>query len=169
MQDDFLQAFAERRKLRAEQDRSFDLEGVILTHRAAIAPEVALRFQESHEEMARWATEVDQLLATANGSTSPIPDQPISEAELLTVYDELILSCLEESSHASWAKLRSPSAPYPLAGSDIYALVVYLIGKTTELPTVGLPDSSSPQPETGTTSKESSRSPARKRKASAPS
>ncbi len=164
MEDDFLTAFAEQRKLRAEADRSFEIEGERLTHRAAVAPEIPLRFQEATDLLARWAEEVSALLAAANGDGTPeIPDEPISQAALIGVYDETILACLEDGSHEAWARLRAPAAPYPLSGEEIYRLCVYLIGRATSLPTDGLLGSSSTQPETASTSKESSPSPAPKR------
>lgn len=169
MEDDFLKAFNEQRKLRADADRSFELEGVTLTHRPAVAPEVPFRFQEATEMLATWAGEVNALLAAANGSTPVIPDQPISDADLLSIYDHTVIACLEEKSHAAWATLRSPEAAYPLLGEEVYRLAVYLIGKTTSLPTAGLLGSSSTQPETETTSTENSPSLAPKRRRSASS
>jgi hypothetical protein len=87
---------------------------------------------------------------------------------LIAVYDAVVLSCLEPSSHDAWRALRSPEAAYPLTGEDIYRFAVYLLGKATALPTDGLLGSSSTQPEAATTSTESSPSQGRKRKASAP-
>ena len=169
MEDDFLKAFKEQRRLRAEQDRSFDLEGVTLTYRAAVAPEVPLRFQEATDALAQWADDVNRLLATANGTTPDIPAQPVTEADLLRVYDDTVIACLEDSSAEAWAKLRAPDAPYPLLGEEVYRLAVYLIGKTTSLPTDGLLGSSSTQPETATTSTDASPSPAPRKRRSAPS
>lgn len=169
MDDEFLQAFNEQRKLRAERDRSFQIEGVTLTHRPSVAPEIPMRYQEVTDEMSRWAEEVNRITATANGHQPEIPAQPVSEAELIQVYNDFVLACLEPTSHEVWQALRSPDAAYPLLGEDIYRLAVYLLGKTTALPTEGLLGSSSTQPETEPTSKGSSRSPARKRRASEPS
>lgn len=166
MQDEFLRAFAEQRKLRAEADRTFEIDGNKLTYRPSVAPEVPLRFQEATDLLARWAVAVNEMLASANGSTPTLPEQPITEAQLIAVYDATVLACLEESSHEMWARLRSPDAPYPLLGEEVYRLAVYLIGKTTSLPTDGLLGSSSTQPETETTSTGNSRSPEPKPKRS---
>ena len=173
MQDDFLKAFAEQRKLRADADRTFRIdendETTALTYRPAVAPEVPLAFQQATDLLAGWANDVNDLLAAANGSTPTIPEQPISEAELLAVYDATVIACLEEQSHATWARLRSPEASHPLLGEEVYRLAVYLIGKTTSLPTDGLLGSSSTQPETATTSTGNSRSPVPARTRSEPS
>ncbi len=166
MEDEFLKAFNEQRKLRAQADRSFPLGEETLTYRPAVAPEIPLAFQEATELLATWAGEVNALLSQANGSTPEIPEQPISEADLLAVYDATVLACLEPASHETWARLRSPDASYPLLGEEVYRLAVYLIGKTTSLPTDGLLGSSSTQPETATTSTGNSPSPAPKSKTS---
>lgn len=170
MDDEFLQAFNESRRLRAERDRTFEIGGVKLTHRPAVAPEIPLRYQEVADGMARWGEEVNRLIEGRNGKDPVLPDQPFSEAELIEVYNDFVLGCLEPSSHEAWAELRSPNAANPLLGEDIYRLAIWLLGRTTALPTEGLLGSSSTQPETSTTSAGSSRSPGRRsRKASVPS
>ena len=167
MDDEFLKAFNENRRLRLERDRSFEIGGLTLTHRAAVAPEVPMRFQDATDQLAQWANDVNGLLAKANGTVPDLPPQPITEADLLHVYDDTILACLEPSAHENWARLRNPDAELPLLGEEVYRLAVYLIGKTTSLPTDGLLGSSSTQPETEPTSKENSPSPAPARKTSA--
>lgn len=169
MDDEFLQAFNERRRLRAERDRAFEIDGVTLTHRPAVSPETPLRYQEAHDTMSRWGEDVRRRLAEANGSPPELPEQPVSGDEMIEIYDEFILACLEPVSHDAWAKLRAPDAANPLVDDDIYSLALYLLEKTTQIPTDGPPDSSDTRPATSTTSPGNSRSPARKRKASAPS
>lgn len=170
MQDDFLKAFNEQRALRAERDRSFQIDGVTLTHRPAVAPEIPLLFAETTDRLAVWADEVNRLLATAkNGDQPALPEQPVSEAQLIEVYERTVLACLDPASDEAWQKLRAPDAPNPLTGEDIYRLAVYLIGRTTQIPTDGLLGSSATQPEAERTSRGSSRSRGRKPTTSIPS
>jgi len=167
MQDDFLKAFNDRRRLTASQDRTFTIGDVELTYRVAIPPEVGFAYEAMNDANLRWALALDHY--ERNGTGGEPPESPMTNEEMMAVYDATIKACLEDESHAKWDALRSPDAPHPLTSQDILSLAVWLLGKVNGLPTDGLLGSSSTQPETATTSTGNSPSPAPARTRSEPS
>lgn len=162
MTDTFLEKFEERRAARARADRTITIAGAELTFRPAVAPEVGIRLQDTRRLAAEKVAEVRRHIAEANGSgvDATIMGSLVSDAEMIEVADETVLACLDPSSHAAWAELRSPDNSHPVTFEEVFEIADYLLGRVSGIPTVAPAGSSGGRKKTGKGSSESSSSPA---------
>lgn len=173
MTDDFLQRFEERRTARQQAERSFDIAGVTLTFRAAVAPEVGMRLegmrQEVRAQLERLRTAADEVdkAREKNGAEvdlSPLEQavdaMTVTDAAMLQIGDETVIACLTEKSKQGWAELRSETAEQPLTFDEVFEIADYLLGRVAGIPTSGPADSSDGPTETDKPSKAKSSSPA---------
>lgn len=105
--------FDELRAERDKRDRTFRIGGEDFLHKATVAPEVILAWNE------------------AISGEKP----EMTERQWLDLYDETTLTLLEDGQEEKWARVRDPRAEKPLALGDLRALLTWLISQTTRLPT----------------------------------
>lgn len=174
MTDPFLEAFEQRRKLRAQADRSFTVAGETLIYRPTVAPEVGTRLEamrqtvRSELEALQAETAKAQKAADADGGESDttalaaaLDKMTFSDEDMLQSGDETVLACLEPGSHEAWARLRSPDAPQPLTFDEVFELADYLLGRVAGIPTSAPADSSAGRTATASKSKAKSSSQAK--------
>lgn len=158
MTDPWLVQFEQRRKVRAQHDRSFVVEGETLQVRPAVAPEIGIRYGDMAAKFAAYLT--DALAAEKAGE--PLPTSSgIDDAEMLDISEATIRACLDPASLSAWERLRSPDNADPLGLFDIYGLASFVLTKVTGLPTVAPADSSNGRTPTAKPSRGASRSRAR--------
>lgn len=164
MGDSFLEDFERRRQERLAADRTFTLAGERLTHKAAVAPEVAHRLEAMRRKVEAELAEARRRIETANGKPADLSDLQISDEAMIAAADDTILACLEADSHDGWARLRNTDAAYPLAWEDVMGIADWLLGRVSGIPTVAPADSSDGRTKTATSSKAASSSTGRRRK-----
>lgn len=128
--------FDEARRARLERDRSFQIGGQVLTYRPAVPPEALLAYNKAI---------TGEVTAT--------------EEEWISIYDETILSMLEEGQEDGWKIVRDPKAANPLNVQDLNELLQWLLEEQTGRPTGQPSDSSTSSGGNGTQSKADSSSP----------
>lgn len=162
MSETALEQFMQRRQERAATPRSFIFEGETLIVKAGVAPEVAMKLARTRRALLEHtlrATEAARL-------EKEIPDAPFTDEELLAVGDETALACLAPESREAWERIRSVDAANPLIWTDIFFLCDHFLARAAEpVPTVPPADSSAGRANTNGSSKDASRSPAKKRRA----
>lgn len=110
-----MQDFDTARDERLKADRSFKIGGETFTHRAAVAP----------EEIMGW----NDLTEGTAGADTP-------GSGWLKALDETVLVILEPGQEELWAKVRDPKLqPQPLSVGDLVKVMEWLIEKVVATPT----------------------------------
>lgn len=128
--DLWMTQFNERREARQKAERTFLFCGEQLTHKAGIAPQVSIQFNDTRNRAIaglRAASEATE----EKPSTVPI----VTDSEMIDAADAAVRACLEPDSISVWEKLRAADSPSPLVFSEIFQFCDYLIAKCSGLPT----------------------------------
>lgn len=155
--DPFLERFEARRKAREEADRSFEILGVTLTVKPAVAPEVGLRVARFQRAISEY---VDAFTKAEAEGTPPPDSSGYDDEEMLALSESVIAECLEADSLPAWVELRRPDNPDPLTLLEIYGLATYILSRASALPTDGPSASSDGPPSEPASSTDLSSSPA---------
>lgn len=149
---------------RADRDRRFTIGGVEFTYRSSVTPEATLKWSKLVNREYR----VEEVLRDGQGT--PLLDdekkpilhivKDINEEDALRIFDETVLAFLEPGQEDNWRAVRSSDHDNPVNLADLTALIEWLFEEATGRPTQPPPASTSGSAPAGTTSTESSPSPA---------
>lgn len=128
--DPWLAQFHQRRDDRKNASRTIVFCGEKLTYKAAIAPQVAIDFNDTRNRAIRgWAA------AAAATEANPSTVEVVSDAELIDAADAAAMACLEPGSVAVWQKLRDAGSEFPLTFAEVFQFTDFIIAKCSTHPT----------------------------------
>ena len=162
MSDAWLESFEARRAERAHHAETVTVDGVTLTLRPGVAPQVAVRYYDAKRRLIVHTALAQE--AAAKGTSAPeIPDD-LQDAALLDLFDETMRACITDDSLPALAELRAADRPNPLGWVDLWDLAEYLLARVSGVPTGRPADSSNGSAAATGSSTDGSPSPARTRK-----
>lgn len=126
MSDPWLESFNARRAERQQHTQTVTIDGHTLTVRAAVAPQVAVRYWDAKHRLI--IHQLQRRQAEERAAAPPELPDDLTDSALLDLLEDTLRGALTPGSLPALAELRDAARENPLNWEDVFDLAEHLLG-----------------------------------------